>query len=66
MADESWHPEQIGQWVDGEYELQVPYSDERELLMEILKYGPDVEVMAPDHLRQAVARRVQEAAARYE
>lgn len=66
VADESWHAEQIGQWHGDIYELQLPYSDDRELLMDILKYGPDVEVIAPPALRQAVARRVQEAAARYQ
>lgn len=65
VADELWHPDQIGQF-DGEaYELQVPYSDPRELLMDILKYGPDVEVLAPESLRALVAERVREAAARY-
>lgn len=64
-ADETWHPDQIGRF-DGEtYELQVPYSDPRELLMDILKYGPDVEVLAPEPLRLLVAERVREAAARY-
>ena len=29
---------------DGRYELTVPYSDERELVGEILRHGPDVEV----------------------
>ena len=33
--------------------------------MDILKYGPDVEVLAPDSLRETVALRLREAAARY-
>lgn len=66
VADETWHPEQIGQWVGDTYELQVPYSDDRELLMDILKYGPDVEVIAPPDLRRAVAQRVRDAAGRYQ
>lgn len=65
VADEVWHPDQIAQWVGEEYELQVPYSDPRELLMDILKYGPDVEVLAPNELRALVAARVGEAAAQY-
>ncbi|MBK5970720.1 MULTISPECIES: helix-turn-helix transcriptional regulator [Thiorhodovibrio] len=65
VADEIWHPEQIGQWRSGHYELQVPYSDPRELLMDILKYGPDVEVIAPPALRDAVADRLRRAAATY-
>ncbi len=66
VADETWHPNQVGEWKGDNYELKLPYSDERELVMEILKYGPDVEVLAPESLRHAVANRIREAAARYE
>jgi predicted DNA-binding transcriptional regulator YafY len=33
--------------------------------MDILRCGPDVEVIAPDDLRTAVARRLAEASAKY-
>ena len=62
---ETWHTDQIGQWRGNAYELQVPYSDARELLMDILKYGPEVEVVAPEELRSEIARRLHSAAARY-
>ena len=62
---ETWHTDQIGQWRGDAYELQVPYSDARELLMDILKYGPEVEVVAPEELRSEIARRLLAAAARY-
>jgi predicted DNA-binding transcriptional regulator YafY len=53
VADEHWHSRQQGQWLeDGRYELRVPYSDSRELLMDVLKYGPDAEVVAPTSLRE--------------
>jgi len=65
VANEQWHPDQIGQWKDGAYVLQVPYSDPRELQMEILKYGPDVEVIAPEALRRSVAERLRQAAELY-
>jgi len=59
VADERWHPEQVGQYLtDGRYELRIPYRDDRELVMDILKHGPDVEVVAPDSLRDAVAGRL--------
>ena len=66
VADEQWHPDQIGQWKGGKYELQIPYSDERELLMEILKYGPDVEVIAPEELRNKVSQYLQQAIQHYQ
>ncbi|HET8701899.1 MAG TPA: WYL domain-containing protein [Nitrococcus sp.] len=65
ISDETWHPDQIGQWRDGAYELQIPYSDPRELLMEILKYGPDVEVLAPATLRAAAVDRHRQALRQY-
>lgn len=58
VASEAWHPRQRAEVAeDGSYVLEVPYSDDRELLQDILKYGADVEVLEPASLRQ----RVQEA-----
>jgi len=34
--------------------------------MEILKFGADVEVLAPENLRQRVAESLRQAASRYE
>jgi predicted DNA-binding transcriptional regulator YafY len=65
VADESWHPDQIGLWQGERYELQVPYSDPRELLRDVLKFGPDVEVLAPAELRALVAERLRAGAALY-
>ena len=53
VADEHWHSQQQGQFLsDGRYELKVPYSNSKELLMDVLKYGPDAEVVAPLSLRE--------------
>src|SRR3990170_3263579 len=66
VADEQWHPRQAGRFLeDGRYELRVPYSDPRELVMDILRYGPDVEVMAPPELRATVAERLRAASSQY-
>src|SRR3989304_1873001 len=56
VADERWHPEQAGQYLtDGRYELRIPYRDSRELVMDILRHGPEGEVVAPESLRTDVA-----------
>jgi predicted DNA-binding transcriptional regulator YafY len=56
---ERWHPEQTGEALpDGGYRLRVPYADERELLMDILRHGRHVEVEAPEPLRRRVAEEV--------
>jgi len=51
VADEQWHPRQTGRFLEGgRYELQVPYSDPCERVMDILKFGAEVEVVAPIEL----------------
>jgi predicted DNA-binding transcriptional regulator YafY len=50
---------------DGSYQLEVPYSSEKELAMDVLKHGAEVEVVGPKPLREEIARRLKDAAARY-
>jgi len=53
VADEHWHSQQQGRWLpDGRYELKVPYSAGRELLMDVLHYGSDAEILEPPALRE--------------
>ena len=62
VAEEMWHPAQRGEFLsDGRYQLDIPYSDARELMMDILKNGPDVEVVAPIALRLEVAAKLKQA-----
>jgi predicted DNA-binding transcriptional regulator YafY len=57
VQHEEWHPEQKGTLkADGSYLLELPYSDERELLGDILRYGADVRVLGPKGLVAAVQR----------
>ncbi len=67
VSREQWHPDQTGRWLeDGHYELRVPYRDARELIMDILRHGPDVEVVGPLSLRSEVQRQLIDAAGRYD
>lgn len=53
VADEHWHSQQQGTWLsDGRYELKIPYSNSSELLMDVLRYGPNAEVVSPLPLRE--------------
>ena len=55
VASQSWHSSQRTRFEkDGSYVLEVPYADDRELVMEILKFGADVEVLGPETLRLKV------------
>lgn len=65
-AHETWHVDQKSRFEpDGSYVLEIPYSGDGELVMDILKYGPDIEVLEPKELRQAIADRLNKAAERY-
>ena len=56
VAAEAWHPDQRGAFdACGRYTLEVPYRDDRELALEIMKHGPEVEVLAPLELRAKIA-----------
>lgn len=53
VADEHWHSQQQGKYLaDGRYELKVPYSASRELLMDVLHYGSDAVIIEPASLRE--------------
>lgn len=59
VADEHWHAEQQGEWLEnGNYLLSIPFNDSRELIMDILKYGAEVTVKAPEFLKQAVKEEI--------
>ena len=67
VAEEHWHRDQQGRFrEDGGFELRVPYNDPRELVMDILKHGPHVEVVRPASLRREIRARLAAALARYE
>lgn len=66
VAAEEWHPRQRGRVeADGSYVLEVPYNDDRELVMDILRHGPDVEVLGPSALRRVVRERLAASLERY-
>jgi len=66
VSREEWHPEQRGRWLEGgQYELEVPYTNETEIVMDILRQGEQVKVSSPASLAKAVTARLAAAAARY-
>ena len=53
-------------WLDdGRHELSVPYSNDKELIMDILKYGADVEVVAPEALKKTIKNQLNVARSQY-
>jgi predicted DNA-binding transcriptional regulator YafY len=63
---EEWHPDQKGRWLaDGRFELRLPYVDDTELVMDVLRQGEEVRVLAPPALVSAVRARLAAAVALY-
>lgn len=55
IASEIWHPQQKSYFDEGGfYILEFPYSDDTELIMDLLRYGSALEVLAPGDLRKKV------------
>ncbi len=66
VEGEQWHPQQMAtREPDGSYLLKVPYSDDRELLGDILRFGADVQVLEPKELRAKVQKTLLEAVGKY-
>ncbi len=62
VAAERWHPQQRGCFADdGSYLLELPYTDPRELVMDILRHLPEVEVLEPKSLAAAVEKNIRAA-----
>ena len=67
VADEHWHSQQQGRFLaDGRYELKVQYSVPRELLMDVLHYGGDAEIVEPKMLREQMRAMLQLAIGNYD
>lgn len=65
VAAETWHPKQRGHFeADGCYVLELPYADSRELVMDILRHVPEVEVVAPQGLKEMIAKKLRESVCR--
>lgn len=66
ISREEWHPEQQGEHLaDGSWQLSLPFVDETELVMDILRQGEQVQVLAPASLRAAVKKKLAAALAVY-
>ena len=66
VAEEIWHPDQQGAFDGaGRWVLKLPFSSARELVMDVLRYGADVEVLGPAFLRSLVAESATKTATQY-
>lgn len=66
VSRQHWHRDQSGRYEeDGTYLLKVPYASDAELIGDILRYGPEVEVIDPPELRSSVISRIEDTAKIY-
>jgi predicted DNA-binding transcriptional regulator YafY len=66
VAREEWHSRQARKLEsDGSLVLEIPYAQDYELVMDILRYGGRVEVIGPTSLRQTMEAELVEALRRY-
>ena len=66
MIREEWHPDQKTQMgSDGWLTLEIPYSDSREILAEILKLGNNAMVLEPMELKNSHIENLEHTLANY-
>ena len=66
VRHESWHARQkMHDHQDGSLEMHVPYSQDTELVMDILRHGENVVVLGPPELREQVSARLRTALEHY-
>jgi predicted DNA-binding transcriptional regulator YafY len=66
VADEHWHSKQEGRFLpDVRYEMRLPYSNAKELLMDVLRYGADAQITEPASLREQARAMLQLALSAY-
>lgn len=55
IQEQKWHEKQEMKLLsDGALELTLPVADLREIHLRVLQYGPDVEVIEPEELREMI------------
>jgi len=61
VAQEEWHPQQrVLAQADGSLRMRLPYSEPTELVMDVLRHGPNVRVLAPTELVDLVRTQLQQ------
>jgi predicted DNA-binding transcriptional regulator YafY len=66
VSTETWHKHQEASFdKDGNYLLEFDYNQDPELIMDILKHGSEVEVLAPASLKKRVREELIRALEKY-
>ena len=66
VAQEEWHPQQeLKLQADGSLRMKLPYTEPTELVMDVLRHGPNVRVLAPAELVEQVRTQLEQTLAAY-
>lgn len=65
VRDQHWHPDQRIEQTNTGILLHLPVADDRELIMKVLQFGNEAEVLTPDSLREKIKNKIVEMARRY-
>ena len=66
ISREEWRLAKRGRWLgDGRFDLQIPYADETEIVMDVLRKVDPAMVVEPESLASAVHARLSAASAQY-
>jgi len=67
VSAETWHSQQMASFdKDGNYIIEFDFNQDPELVMDILKHGSGVEVLAPQSLRKRIKEELARASNKYE
>ncbi len=66
VREQHWHPDQQIEETATGILLHLPVADDRELIMKVLQFGDEAEVIAPEALRKNVRERIAAMAACYQ
>jgi predicted DNA-binding transcriptional regulator YafY len=65
VREQHWHPDQQIEQIQTGILLHLPVADDRELIMKVLQFGDEAEVIAPESFREKIKERITEMANRY-
>lgn len=65
-ASYQWHPQQEAEWQSGEYQLDIPYNDDRELIRNLLGFGDQLTVLAPAVLKKKLLAKAKQIVTNYD
>ena len=65
VRDQHWHPAQQVEQTSNGILIHLPVADDRELMMKVLQFGDEAEIIGPDSLREKIRDKIEKMGRRY-